>query len=331
METKDIGDCKLVTSIYSDVASPAMKQIGQSAEGLLKFVALPFRFLGLTAEQLEKKYTKFIEEAVNRVPPQKLTAPQSSVAAPLLDYVKFCFVDEPGNDLLQEMFSKLLSSAINQDNVSYLNKSFVETMKFLSCNEAKLLQWCSDAIITRRAYDNLEPPIHFMRNFAVLSVFKLHDYDIKGYVKIRPQIMEISVGQPCSFVHFDFPIESLDILTFLGLIEPKNESYIGRDLFEDLIRLKHQGLVEFEIPPLFASAMSYVEDGKASDIMLPPTKSRYPDLLLSLLLETEIHELHNALSQNQNISMEQLMRMECFRSEIHITQYGHRFLDCCIQ
>ena len=91
-----------------------MKQIGLSAEGLLKFVALPFKFLGLKSDQLEKKYTKFIEDAINDVPKQKLTPPKSSIIAPLLDYVKFCFTDEPGNDLLQYMFSKLLSIKISQ-------------------------------------------------------------------------------------------------------------------------------------------------------------------------------------------------------------------------
>lgn len=192
METKDISDSKLVTSIYSDVASPAMKQIGQSAEGLLKFVALPFKFLGLTAEQLEKKYTKFIEEAVNRVPSQKLAVPQSSVVAPLLDYVKFCFADEPGNDLLQEMFSKLLSSSINQDNASHLNKSFVETMRFLSGNEAKLLQWCSDAIITHSAYDGIEPPVHLLEDFAILSAFTFFEYkDTQAAIKRPTKTIEI--------------------------------------------------------------------------------------------------------------------------------------------
>lgn len=328
---KDIADSKLATSIYSDVASPAMKQIGQSTEGLLKFVALPFKFLGLTAEQLEKKYAKFIEEAVNRVPPQKLTAPQGGVVAPLLDYVKFCFDDEPGNDLLREMFSKLLSSSINQDNTSQLNKSFVETMRFLSGNEAKLLQWCSDAIITHHAYDNLKPPIHFLNGFSILSVFNLYDYNIKGYVRTRPKIMEISISMPCSFMHFDFPLESLDILASLGLIDFRKEVYTGRTYFEDLFRLKSKDMLYLEIPPLFVSAMSYAEANKSEYTGVPYVKTRYPDLVLAHLFESEIPELYNALSQNQNISMVELMEMECSRSDIFITPYGQRFLKCCIQ
>ena len=67
MEIKNIPDSKLATSIYNDAVSPAMKQIGQSAEGLLKFVALPFKFLGLTAEELEKKYAIFIEKDMEKI------------------------------------------------------------------------------------------------------------------------------------------------------------------------------------------------------------------------------------------------------------------------
>ncbi len=335
METKDIkdiSDSKLVTSIYSDVASPAMKQVGQSIESLLKFVALPFKFLGLTAEELEKKYTKFIKEAVNRVPPEKLTAPKSSIVAPLLDCVKFCFDDEPGNDLLREMFSKLLSSSMNQDNISYLNKSFVETMRFLSGNEAKFLQWCSDAIITRRAYDDLKQPTHIFADSAILSVFNLYECEnFKETTEIPSKIMEISTATPCSSMRFDFPIESLDILASLGLVEFKKEVYIGKTLFEDLIRLKSKGMLDFELPSLFVSAMSYIKTGKCPMIVMGGTKTKYSDLFLSFLYKSEIPQLYDALSQNQNISMKQLMKIGCSRSEIYVTQYGRRFLNCCIQ
>lgn len=322
METKDIkdiNDSKLAISIYNDLASPAMKQIGQSAEGLLKLVALPFKFLGFTAEQLEKKYAKFIEEAVNRVPPQKLTAPQSSVVAPLLDYAKFCFADEPGNDLLQEMFSKLLSSSINQDNASHLNKSFVETMRFLSGNEAKLLQSFSD-VITHHA----NPRFRFTH---FLSSFSFYEHKC-GQEAIKTMV--INTSTPFSSIRFDFPInESLNLLTSLGLIELLEEdSSAGNSFFGDLYRLQYNGKVDFEIPPLFDSAMSYAY---IHTNYICARSTRYSGSTLLTLLKSEIPQLYNILSQKENITMEQLMEMHCYRAEIHITPYGNQFLKCCIQ
>lgn len=175
-----------------------MKQIGLSAEGLLKFVALPFKFLGLKSDQLEKKYTKFIEDAINDVPKQKLTPPNSSIIAPLLDYVKFCFTDEPGNDLLQYMFSKLLSSAINQDFSNQIQKSFVEVMRFLSGNEAKLLQWCSDEIKKCSSNIRILDSGDFFE-LGVITSFIAWDNGEK--------ILEIPVTTPGIFPSLNFPVE----------------------------------------------------------------------------------------------------------------------------
>lgn len=212
---------KLAISIYNDTASPAMKQIGLSAEGLLKFVALPFKFLGLASDELEKKYVKFINNALNRVPKQKLTPPKSSIVAPLLDYAKFCFTDEPGNDLLQDMFSKLLSSAINIDSSSQLQKSFIEVMRFLSGNEAKLLQWC---------YNEIEEHV----SSCIYGAGEFHEMGIiTSFIKWNDgkKIVEIPVATPGVFPYLNFPvIESLDLLSSLGLIICKRHFELNVDI-----------------------------------------------------------------------------------------------------
>ena len=55
----------------------------------MKFVALPFKFLGLTSEELEDKYAIFLKNAINKVPKKDCVMPKGVVAAPLLDHVKF--------------------------------------------------------------------------------------------------------------------------------------------------------------------------------------------------------------------------------------------------
>lgn len=322
METKDIkdiSDSKLVTSIYSDVASPAMKQIGQSVEGLLKFVALPFKFLGLTAEQLEKKYVKFIEEAVNRVPPEKLTVPKSSIVAPLLDYVKFCFADEPGNDLLRKMFSMLLSSSMNQDNASYLNKTYVETMRFLSWNEAKILEWCSDIIKTRHK--------------ILLSPDDITDKDIYRDPRLTSltisndegKRLRISAGTPEKFAYANFPIdEALDLLRSLGLITIRRDYGIGYVLFEELAAFNSRSL-SYELPPIFAKATSQFRRASGME-----NKGLYLNPLDSRRLKSEIEQINSIISlQTPKISVDRLLNMDGCRTYIYITSYGQQFLSCC--
>jgi len=43
---------ELTKSAYSDVGHPVLKEVGNIGESVMKFVALPFKFLGMTAEQL---------------------------------------------------------------------------------------------------------------------------------------------------------------------------------------------------------------------------------------------------------------------------------------
>ena len=51
---------QIVEDVYTDLGHPALSQIGNVIGNLIKFVALPISFLGLTAEELEKKYANFI-------------------------------------------------------------------------------------------------------------------------------------------------------------------------------------------------------------------------------------------------------------------------------
>ncbi len=294
-----------------------MKQIGLSAEGLLKFVALPFKFLGLKSDQLEKKYTKFIEDAINDVPKQKLTPPKSSIIAPLLDYVKFCFTDEPGNDLLQYMFSKLLSSAINQDFSNQIQKSFVEVMRFLSGNEAKLLQWCSDEIKKCSSNIRILDSGDFFE-LGVITSFIAWDNGEK--------ILEIPVTTPGIFPHLNFPVEeSLNLLSSLGLIKTKHDFESGYIFFNNLIELKKKGIANFEIPSLFNDAILRTQNAH----IYGETKT-YTDMFHSMLLQSETLQLYNMLSQCKSLPTDQIVDLSITRTFVSMTEYGHKFLNCCI-
>ena len=99
-----------VNELYSDLVQPPARKLGKTAEDILRFVSLPFRFLGMTSEELEKKYKTFITSALNKVPEEKLEKPSPLIAGPLLDHIKFLFNDE-NEKPLEEMFSELLKNA----------------------------------------------------------------------------------------------------------------------------------------------------------------------------------------------------------------------------
>ena len=115
-------------NVYTDVGHPILQEVGNIGAAIMKFVALPFRFLGLTAEELETKYASFLKTVLNKVPKDQQTLPKGVVAAPLLDHVKFVF-DEDG---LAEMFSNLLANAMCSNIERMVHPAFVEMLKQMS-------------------------------------------------------------------------------------------------------------------------------------------------------------------------------------------------------
>lgn len=119
---------ELTKQVYSDLAHPILKEAGSMGAAVMKFVALPFKFLGLTSEELEEKYAIFLKNAINKVPKKDCVMPKGVVAAPLLDHVKFVFEEEG----LVEMFSNLLANAMNSNVEKMVHPAFVEMLKQMS-------------------------------------------------------------------------------------------------------------------------------------------------------------------------------------------------------
>lgn len=133
-----LSNTELINNMYTDALQPGLQQVGKIGEDLLKFVALPFAFLGMTADQLKGKYKSFIEESINMVPVEKRVSPKPAIASPLLEQVKYLFDDADSQNLVK-MFSGLLSNAINSDARDKVHVSYVHTLQQLGSVEAKIL------------------------------------------------------------------------------------------------------------------------------------------------------------------------------------------------
>lgn len=136
---KEIAKELPANEVYTDLFKPSFTQLGKTGEYILKFVALPFSFLGMTAEELEKKYKSFITTALNKVPKDKRQKPSPLVAGPLLEYIKYLFACEQGKSL-ENMFSELLGNASNKDIQPYVQPSYVYTLQQLTWIEAEILK-----------------------------------------------------------------------------------------------------------------------------------------------------------------------------------------------
>ena len=98
---------------YTDLAELSFRQFDNTEKYILKFAALPFYFLGMTADELKNKYKVFISSALKKVPVEKQTNPSPLIVGPLLEYVKYTF-DNEQEKVLENMFSELLGNASNK-------------------------------------------------------------------------------------------------------------------------------------------------------------------------------------------------------------------------
>lgn len=119
---------ELSKGVYSDVGHPILQEVGNVGAAIMKFVALPFKFLGLTAEELEEKYSVFLKKTINKVPKDDCIIPKGVVASPLLEHVKYVF-DEDG---LSDMFSNLLANSMSANIEKMVHPAFVEMLKQMS-------------------------------------------------------------------------------------------------------------------------------------------------------------------------------------------------------
>jgi hypothetical protein len=123
-----------VNDLYKDALKKPVAEIGSIASDLLKVVHLalaPVQLLAATQD----RFRHFIDRSVRRVPPPRQIAPAPQILGPVLEGIRY----EPENTPIDEMFSQLLSRAMDRDRVDEAHPSFPLIIKQLSADEALIL------------------------------------------------------------------------------------------------------------------------------------------------------------------------------------------------
>lgn len=124
-----------VKAIYEDAAKPAAQQIGQILQDLAKTIQLalaPLQFAGAYQDRLRK----FIDRAVRAVPEEKQVSPAPQILGPIVEAIRY----EPEDTPIDQMFSALLSSAMNSDRQADVHPALPLIIKQLSADEALILR-----------------------------------------------------------------------------------------------------------------------------------------------------------------------------------------------
>lgn len=124
--------------IYQDALQPAAQELGKALQTVAKtlHIALaPVSALVWGYEQIVAFVETRVAEKLKDVPPERIVTPPPNVAGPALEALRYTG-EEP---TLREMYANLLATALDGDTVREAHPAFVEIIRQLTPDEARLL------------------------------------------------------------------------------------------------------------------------------------------------------------------------------------------------
>ncbi len=141
----------VVPELYKDAVSPAAKEFGKGLQTLAKAANLALRpVAGLVwgYEKIEDYVISELPKKLSSKNPDDIISPEPHLAGPLLESLKYTGYQ----DVLREMYLNLLATAMDKETATKAHPSFVEIIRQLSPDEAKLLTF----IGTLRGYPEID-------------------------------------------------------------------------------------------------------------------------------------------------------------------------------
>ena len=191
----------VLAEAYRDLVQPSAKPVGTVASLLPRTVRLWFgkweRWVTNGEESLEKT-AEAIRDKIRNTPEERLCEPESYIALPAIQQISYCYDSAE----LRDMYANLLATSMDSAVKDEVHPSYVELIKQLSPDEAKLLAVLShDALIGSPVIDLQVDFGHdggfrtVLRNFSLVgSDVCQHPDRIPSYLEnlCRLKLIEIS-------------------------------------------------------------------------------------------------------------------------------------------
>lgn len=131
---------ELAKDAYADlghpIAAPSGELIGLVPRAI-KAAFAPLEKWVLLREYNISETKKLLEEKLKNVPPELIQPPEAHIAVPALQYISYCM----DNEKLRDMYANLLASSMVSIVKSGVHPGFVEIIKQLCPDEAKILKY----------------------------------------------------------------------------------------------------------------------------------------------------------------------------------------------
>ncbi|MHB9134305.1 MAG: DUF4393 domain-containing protein [Armatimonadota bacterium] len=190
---KDILDSEPV----KDLVHPATKEIGKSLGTIARMVnnlLLPIEIANWKVDQLREKLLPEVQRRVEIIPVERRVTPNIAIAGPIFESAAYSVQE----DILRDLYANLLAKAMDSDTVPYVHPSFVEIIRQMTVDEARIMMLFASS---------------HQSNYPVINLYCMSDgreWSFRFYSLI---------GELAGCLHCDATPRYLDNLSRLGLIE----------------------------------------------------------------------------------------------------------------
>ncbi|HGY2543177.1 MULTISPECIES: DUF4393 domain-containing protein [Enterobacteriaceae] len=205
--------------IYQDALQPAAQEIGKALGTVAKLVNValaPVSGLVWGYEQIREFTATKVAEKLKDVPPEKIVTPSPNVAGPAIEALRYTGHEES----LSEMYASLLATAMNEDTIQKAHPAFVDIIKQLTPDEAKIVRGFT-------ASHTINPLISIKASSPNKTISDGHQIVLRNFSQI---------GQRAGCEHIHLVPAYLDNLVRMGLCEiPEGMAYSSDTWYSPLI------------------------------------------------------------------------------------------------
>lgn len=126
-----------IDKVYDDLLHPAISQVGDTLKGTVELAVAPLTGMiwgyHKIADYLDEAIPRYFEE--RRISKKKIISPDIDIAVPVMEALRYA-----NKNIIKEMFVNILGASMNLDTCDFVHPSFVEIIKQLTPDEAKILK-----------------------------------------------------------------------------------------------------------------------------------------------------------------------------------------------
>ena len=137
-KVKEIANIPVLEKAYDDLVHPSAESIGKTVSLVPRTVAIwlsSWNRWVVNREESIKLTIDAVGSRVDEIPEEHLTEPPAHIAVPAIQQLAYCYDSEE----LRGMYANLLLSSMDDRTAEYVHPSFVQLLKEISPDEAKLL------------------------------------------------------------------------------------------------------------------------------------------------------------------------------------------------